>query len=221
VATLFLSWPLSGETPGYGGSVDLEISPVNSIADGKTSNTKRYEMSNHIGTHIDAPNHFFENGKTIDSYPAEFWIFNKPFVLEVPCETGRWIEWKDGFDSVPRKTDLLLVKSGYCQRRNEKIYWENNPGLAPEVGEKLRKDMPSIRAVAMDFISVSRWQDRETGRKSHRTFLDSEGNGKPILLIEDADMRNIDGSIPVRRVTALPLIATGADGSPCTIVAEI
>lgn len=220
MSAIYLSWPISDDTPGYGGKSNITISPISSISEGDTANSKHYDIWNHIGTHIDFPNHFFDNGKTIDNYSAEFWIFNKPFVLEVPCEIGRWIEWSDGFETVPIDTDLLIVKSGFCEKRDEQVYWEDNPGLAPEVGEMLREKRSSIRAVAMDFISVSRWQDRETGRKSHRAFLDPDGKGDPILLIEDADLRDVNGDTAIKRVTALPLIVIGTDGSQITIVAE-
>lgn len=109
---IFLSWPLNETTPGYGGEAGFASKPVNSISDGKTANTKRFCMSNHIGTHIDAPNHFFPNGKTIDSFSADFWVFNKICILEIPCNVGRWIEWGDGFGSIPDDTDLVLVKTG-------------------------------------------------------------------------------------------------------------
>jgi len=118
-------------------------------------------------------------------------------------------------------SDLLLIRTGFCDKRKERIYWENNPGLNAELGLKLRVNMPNLKAVGFDFISVSRWKDRAEGRRAHRDFLDPQAKGNPILLIEDMDLTNFRVSKKIiSSVTVLPLRMLNADGAPVTIIAQ-
>ena len=73
-------------TPLYGGGKGISISLDRSILNGDTANTKQLSFQNHSGTHIDFPNHFFENGKTAENYTADFWIFEKPFLIARKAE---------------------------------------------------------------------------------------------------------------------------------------
>ncbi len=46
------------------------------IADGAVCNLTAFEMCAHNGTHVDAPYHFYENGKTIDQVDLERFVGN-------------------------------------------------------------------------------------------------------------------------------------------------
>ena len=72
--------------------------------------------------------------------------------------------------------------------RRENIYATNNPGLHPDLGRWFRVNYPEIRAVGMDWISISSFAHRETGREAHRAFLDPDGAGQPIVILEDMDL---------------------------------
>ena len=67
---IYLSYFMDHTTPLYGGGKGISISPDRSILNGDTANTKQLSFQNHSGTHIDFPNHFFENGETADNYPG-------------------------------------------------------------------------------------------------------------------------------------------------------
>ena len=69
------------DTPLYGGEKNVKIESRNSISNGDSSNTSFLKFPSHTGTHIDFPKHFSEQGKTINDYRPEFWIFEHPFVL--------------------------------------------------------------------------------------------------------------------------------------------
>ena len=65
----------------------LEYTPpyISLIKDGGSANTAKWELFNHLGTHIDFPYHFYQNGQKIEDFPEDFWIFteDKIQVLEV------------------------------------------------------------------------------------------------------------------------------------------
>ena len=73
---IYLSYFLDENTPLYGGEKGIKMVADRSISKGDSANTKRVSFHNHSGTHIDFPNHFFDQGKVAQDYDASFWIFN-------------------------------------------------------------------------------------------------------------------------------------------------
>ena len=106
---IWLSHPLSADTPAYGGGEGMNIERITQIAAGNTANTSRFIFPNHLGTHIDAPHHFFDSGATVMDYPPEFWIFDNPLLVDVPGKDGYLISSKDVSEKLTSETDLLLT----------------------------------------------------------------------------------------------------------------
>ena len=50
---VWLSHPLSPESPAYGGGEGMRIEPITQIAAGDTANTSHFVLPNHLGTHVD------------------------------------------------------------------------------------------------------------------------------------------------------------------------
>lgn len=59
--------PISPALPVYPGDPLVEITPIAQIAAGDMANVSRIVLSSHSGTHIDAPRHFFPNGRSVDA----------------------------------------------------------------------------------------------------------------------------------------------------------
>jgi kynurenine formamidase len=212
-----LSYFMDGETPLYGGGKGISILPERSIENGDTANTKQLSFNNHSGTHIDFPNHFFAKGLTSESYPASFWIFEKPFLYVRETDPDCIIHFTDNeLANIPADTDFLIYKTGFSKYRAAEKYWKNNPGFAPEVADMLRANFPNLRAIGMDFISLTAYQHRELGRTAHRAFL---GGDKPILLVEDMDLSCLISQ--PKSVICAPLLLKGVDGAPVNIIASI
>jgi kynurenine formamidase len=211
----FLSHTLAIEkNPVYGGRKPIEIMSCKSIARGDSANVSSFKMENHWGTHVDAPNHFFNKGMKVFEYPPEFWIFKNPQVLPVSLGPSEVI--KEFPKGITPQTDLLLIQSGWCGRRHDEAYVMENPGIAPDAGFYLRRKYPALRAVGIDWISVSPYADRELGRLTHKAFLDPDGQNDPIVLIEDMEL-SFDLS-SLREVVVFPLRMEGLDSAPCTVV---
>ena len=212
-----LSYFLDDKTPLYGGGKGISIQPERSITAGDTANTKQISFNNHSGTHIDFPNHFFQDGLTSELYNASFWIFKKPYLFIKEASADQIIHFTaDEIASIPSDTDILIYKTGFGKYRSENTYWKNNPGFAPEVADILRINFPNLRAIGMDFISLTAYQHRELGRTAHRAFL---GGGRPILLIEDMDVRQLNSQ--PKSIICAPLLLKGVDGAPVNIIASI
>lgn len=218
---VYLSHSLSEQTPVYGGETGIIIQRVKQISKGDSSNTQKWTLSNHIGTHVDAPRHFFESAPTIVSYSADYWICGKISVVYCPMDIPRFVEPFDLERAVGPDTDCILIKTGFQKYRDSEVYFKDGPGLSPEFGVWLRDRFPSVKFIGMDFISVSRFPYREQGRKAHAEFLRPVPPGRPILPIEDMDLSQVWKDVKIQNVWIFPLRVDGADGAPVTVVAEL
>jgi len=213
----YLSHPLSDTNPGYGTlEAGTKINRLRDIEHGDNCNVAEICFENHWGTHIDAPNHFFATGKKICDYPAETWIFNDPQIIDCVVEPGQFIMPEDIVSRVHCSTDLLIVKTGWTKLRGTNDFSFNNPGLAPELGLVLRENFPGLRAIAVEPTSISSLADRKRGGEAHLAFLDPDGQGEPILLIEG--MKLPEDTSGLKKIIAVPLIVDGIDSAPLTII---
>jgi len=75
---VFLSHFIDVDTPIYGGEKGrININSVRSIDTGDSSNDSIIEFPLHIGTHIDFPFHFSNEGKKSNDYPLVFGFLTK------------------------------------------------------------------------------------------------------------------------------------------------
>jgi kynurenine formamidase len=215
---IWLSHVIENATPLYGGQKDaIRIEPDKSMAAGDSCNTSTIRMPAHAGTHVDAPRHFVAAGEAIDEISAKTWVFQYPAVVTLEVSPGQIITPEDiGAAQLPQETDICLFKTAFEDYRNSDIYWEKGPGIAPEMAAFLLGRCPDLRAIGMDFISISSLQARETGREAHRTFL-----GKDILIIEDMKLGEIVDERVLNEVICLPLRIFKGDGAPCSVIGAI
>lgn len=211
----FLSHSLGEKTPLYQGRKGVEIRPEGRISDGHSCNSLHVSFPNHSSTHIDAPLHFIPGGRSITDFPADFWSFEKTAIWDCAVGPGTLITpVLLRLDSIVdlEKVELLLIKTGYERFRAEESYWLASPGLSSSLAVELKRRMPSLRAVGVDFLSISSLLHREEGRAAHREFLSRE-----VILIEDMKLSAIK-TAPSRVIVA-PLLLEGADGAPATVMA--
>jgi len=214
---IYLNHSINNHTPLYGGVKEIIISKSTSINDGDTANTITISIPNHAGTHIDVPKHFFNDGKTLSDYPASSWFFQKPQLIDINCNDGQLMMPLDIIPDLNNDTDILLIRTGYEKYRKNEKYWSKNPGLSAELAKTLRSDFPLLRAVGMDFISVTSRLHREEGRQAHREFLGDKYRSDPIVLIEDMSL--IKYTNDISKIIVSPLMIQDADGAPCTVIA--
>lgn len=206
---IFLSYFLNEETPVYGGEENaFVVEKTRQIIQGDNSNNMYLSFPNHIGTHIDFPYHFSSNGKTCSDYPASFWVFKKIGFLECSIEA---IE--DQSSGLPNDIEMLILKTGFGKRRNEREYWAEQPVIPSSLASFLKAGFPSLRLFGFDLISLTSKLNREEGKKAHLSFLIEEH----ILILEDMNLTGLS-SIP-SSVIVSPLQVDKSDGVPCNVIA--
>lgn len=214
---IYLSHILDVETPGFGGVQGFFNQQVRAISKGDSCNQSEWRLSNHIGTHIDAPLHFSNIGQAVSGAHAEQWIFTQVDIVEIPVNAGELVLPGDWIDKVASDAELLLLRTGFEKFRGEEVYWASNPGLSAELAKELRRRFPKLRAIGVDFISATSFLHRKAGREAHQAFLDPALTGNPIWIIEDMSLRDLR-SKPIQ-VTVAPVRVREADGSPVTVFA--
>lgn len=215
---ILLSHIIDNETPTYGNRDCLTIIESSSIKEGSSANSSKWIFStNHLGTHIDVPKHFFESGKTITDFSLDFWISDKVQIIDIPCMTAKLIEVDHVSEEINIETEFLLIRTGYEKYRHNDKYWNDNPGLSANVGFWLRLNYPKIRMIGFDFISLTSWIYREEGKQAHKAFLNPEGIGSPICIIEDMALSGIKSTLT--KMIVSPLFCRSSNGSPVTVFA--
>ena len=217
---LFLNHLLDEDTPGYGGTPGFSRASATRICEGCSSNTETWSFSNHIGTHVDLPKHFDDQGDGIEGYldPRQ-WIAEFPALIDIPCTNDQIIGIADIEKKLTQQHDTLLIRTGFEQLRGKREYWNNNPGIDPEVGKWLRKNFSKIKFIGFDFISLTPYQNRVLGREAHRCFLSPAHKGAPIRIIEDMKLSAAPNQIG--RMIVSPLFVKNADGAQVSVLAQV
>ena len=218
-----LSYPLSEQTPFYSSLPKPQLRQIYDLRKGDACNSFYFTTSNHAGTHVDAPRHFSPGGKCITDYHLSELVFSCPAVLDVPLVDNQLIEPRDldaALASEARETDLVLLRSGFGRfRADEPRYADRSPGFGPAAAAFLMERFPKLRALAVDFISISPAAHEAAGADAHRVFLGCTAySARPILLVEDALLP--DALPPLLRVFIIPWMFEGLDSAPCTMFAE-
>lgn len=162
-------------------------------------------FSSHTGTHIDAPNHFVENGIGVDKIRLEK-LFGECEVLDFTKIDHQEILPSDLKTINIKKGARILFKTGNYRY----LYSSKFPGsfvsLSKEGAEYLSKKR--IYLVGIDFLSIEK--RKNPGHPVHKTLLK---NG--IVNVEGLDLSNV----PAGKYTiiCMPLRVVDADGSPARV----
>lgn len=215
-----LSHWINEDTPVYANKGGFRRKYLSSIQNGDSANSEYWEFNNHLGTHIDFPKHFCENGKTSSDYPASWFWARKVYIIELSSvpNPGQLIGVNDisqKCTDIPLDAEVIILKTGFEQFRKQEIYWSQNPGYHPDLFIFLRNRFPLLRFFGFDTISLTSVLHREMGRTAHQQFLCTEN---PILVIEDMHLASLNKEIvPVELIIAYTSIIQ-ADGGPVNCI---
>lgn len=218
---LNLSHHLNTEQPNWPGAPGLTVRPAHQMANGDVANTHVVEIYTHYGTHCDVPSHFISGGRTLTDFSIEDFIFDSPVLLDLKLADDELVQVShlEPHLSEIEQADLLILRSGFEHRRSDLArYVAHSPGFSSDAAEFLRERVPSLRGIAMDWLSLCALAHVEEGLEAHRVLLEDR-DGNVVLIFEDVALAKVPGQ--VSRVWALPIFVEGLDGFPCTIIAEV
>ncbi len=204
--TYDITLALSPEIPVWPGDTPFVLERVESMANGDHVNLSRVEMSCHMGTHVDAPDHFLNNGKTIENLPLNI-LSGRAYVLHLPdvdVITADILERAE----IPPRTRRILFKtrnSDYWLRR-EKEFQTGFVALAEDAARYLVNR--GVKLVGVDYLSVAPYKQ---GRPTHEALLRAG-----VVVVEGLDL----SAVTQGRYTlfCLPLKLAGSDGAPARAI---
>ena len=201
-----ISLTISEELATWPGDPKIKLTQISKIAEGETSNVTHLSATVHSGTHIDAPDHFLNNGKTVDEIPLDL-LVGLAYVAEIPTKehiTKEEIK-KAG---LPKGLKRILFKTHNSSlwEYGGSEFQEDFIGLAPD-GAKYLVDS-GIEVVGVDYLSVAPFHDPEP---THKILLEND-----ILVIEGLDLSKIDPG--EYTLLCLPLKIKDSDGSPARVL---
>ena len=164
------------------------------ISDGEICNLTEFKMCAHNGTHVDAPFHFIDEGKTIDQVVMERFI-GYAYVAEhegdvTADDAERFIAEARAAD--PRSTERILVKG--------------DATVTAEAAKVFARE--GIKLFGNESQTVG---PMDAPMEVHLTMLGAE-----IVLLEGIVLTDVP--VGVYLLNAAPINLGGADGAPCRAV---
>lgn len=199
--------PISAETPVYEGDPKTEIRTFASIENGDASNISQICCGVHTGTHVDAPNHFFEGKKRVHELELEK-LVGECLVIELDKNVS---EIKPEHLPNIENAERVLFKT-----RNSDFWNETNKGfqtnftyISPEAARELVEK--NIKLVGIDYLSVDKFDSEDF--PTHKILLENE-----VVILEGLDLREV--SCGVYEIICLPLkyIGGAGDGAPARTI---
>ncbi len=202
-----LSHQLNNETPVFPGMNKPEFKPAATLEKDGYRET-RFEMDSHTGTHIDAPAHMLENGKTLDQLPVDSFS-GKALIVNVPENIKRIEkEFLVQFEEKLKEAEFVLFKTGWSKLWGAPLYFEDFSTLSAGAVECLLAF--SLKGIGFDVISADPMNS--TTYPNHFSIL-----GKGWVIIENLrfpdELTKTEGQF-----FCFPISYENADGSPVRAV---
>jgi len=200
-----VSVPISTELATYPGDPPVEIHQWMSLASGDSANLTRLNFGAHTGTHVDAPLHFIEHGKSVAEMDLET-LIGEVQVIEIP-DNAKIIDQKIVSQWCSPAWQRVLFKTRNSLFWNEdRSFRSDYTHLSPDGARKLVDN--GVRLVGIDYLSIEKFQPSRF--ETHEILL-SHG----VVIIETLDLRAVPAG-PFELI-CLPL-KIAAEGAPARVV---
>jgi arylformamidase len=195
------------ETVHWPGHPRYAVDEMMSMVKGEVMNVTSVSMCSHFGTHIDAPRHYFSEGKAVDELSTE--------VLIGPARVVAY----DGRAHIPEDfinhLDLngvrrLFLRTFNSRRLVKPDFYEDY--IALTVGAAQALVNKGVVLLGVDGYSIGPF-DPAQGIPVHRIFL---GGGPDQTAIEEVNLSDIEPGD--YQMVALPLRLTDLEASPARVL---
>ncbi len=203
-----ISLTISEDLPVWPGDPKIELTKISQIKDGEMANVTHLSAGVHIGTHVDAPDHFLGNGQTVENLPVEL-LVGEAAVVEIPGE-GQISAADLQTAAIPEGTTRLLIKTAnsllWAQDRKE--FREDFIALQADAATYLVNR--GVKVVGVDYLSVAPYDD---SAPTHKILLEAG-----VLIIEGLNLSGIKAG--EYTLMCLPLKIKGSDGAPARVLLQ-
>lgn len=201
-----LSVKITPGLPLWPGDPPIQIQRHTKIEEGSSSNVTHMNMTAHVGTHIDAPYHFINDGKTIDQLPlttliGRVYVMHLPDARQITADLIRQ-------HGLPKRVRRILFKTRNSNLWNlpQTPFRQNYVSLTPDAAQYLvDKD---ILLVGIDYVSIAPFEDVVS---THRILL-----GAGVVVVEGLNLNVVNAGHYT--LYALPIALGDADGAPARVI---
>jgi len=202
-----ISLSISPNLPVWPGDPSVELTQVASMDKGEHVNVSHLSAGVHIGTHVDAPHHFMNDGRTIEQLPLE--------VLTGPCYVA---QLPDGIEAITAEVlDGMPVPAGVKRilfgtsnsrlwSRGETEFQEDFVAVTEDGAQWLVEH--GVELVGIDYLSVAPYS---ASIPTHRILL-----GAGVVVVEGLDLSAVPRGF--YDLYCLPLKLLGSDGAPARAI---
>ena len=202
-----VSLTISPFLPTWPGDPGLVLEQFESMDKGARANVTSISSSLHLGTHVDAPHHFLNDGRTVENLPLD--------VLTGPCYVT---QLPDGIDAITEevlartevtsamKRILFGTSNSHNWVKNESKFQEDFVAITEDGAEWLVKH--GVQLVGVDYLSVAPYGDSEG---THKVLLNAG-----VVIVEGLNLSNVVRGF--YDLYCLPLKIAGADGAPARAI---
>ena len=193
--------------PVWPGDPSVELERISSIDEGAHANVSRLACGVHTGTHVDAPNHFLNDQRTVENLDLEV-LTGPALVIQIPDEillvTSDVLEKA----TIPPGTTRLLLKTrnSHIWEEGKMEFFTNFTGISPDAAEWLVRK--GVRLVGIDYLSIAPYKQ---GTPAHQVLLIPG-----VIILEGVDLSKVDPG--EYDIYCLPLKLMNSDGAPARAI---
>lgn len=202
-----ISLTISPDLPTWPGDPGLELALFESMDRGAHANVTTISSSVHLGTHVDAPHHFLNDGRTVESLPLD--------VLTGPCYVT---QLPDGIEAITSEvldrteitSDMQRVlfgtRNSHWWARGETKFQTDFVAITEDGAEWLVER--GVKLVGVDYLSVAPYGDSVP---THTVLLEAG-----VVLVEGLNLSQVMRGF--YDLYCLPLKIAGSDGAPARAI---
>ncbi|MGE5249319.1 MAG: cyclase family protein [Bacteroidota bacterium] len=198
---------ISPGMPVWPGDPPVELEQIESIDRGGHSNVSMLTASVHTGTHVDAPHHFLNDGRTVEQLPLDV-LTGGCYVAQLPDDMDEITsEVLDGIPLAEGTTRLLFgTRNSHLWARGENAFQTDFVAITEDGAEWLVGH--GIKLVGVDYLSVAPYGD---STPTHNVLLKAG-----VVIIEGLNLSQVPRGF--YELYCLPLKLLGSDGAPARAV---
>jgi len=202
-----ISVTISPNLPIWPGHPELELGRFESMDNGAVANVTRINSTVHLGTHVDAPHHFLNDGRTVEQLSLE--------VLTGPCYV---VQLPDGIDAI---TSEVLDRTEIAPGMKRILFGTSNSHWWAKGESKFQTDFVAIeddgaewlvergvQLVGVDYLSVAPYSDPVP---THTILLKAG-----VVIVEGLNLSQVMRGF--YDLYCLPLKIAGSDGAPARAI---
>ncbi|MCS3662067.1 cyclase family protein [Salinibacter ruber] len=177
-----ISVTIGEDLPIWPGSPGFRLEALERMDEGDEANVSQLTCDVHTGTHIDAPRHFVDDGKTVDQIPLDA-LVGLVLVARVPDEIDTITAEVLNDLGIPNETDRLLLhtQNSTLWSRYPASFQQDYVALSPDAARWVVDH--GIRCLGVDYLSVQHYDD---GPETHQILL--EGS---VVIIEGLNLSSV------------------------------